>query len=207
MKKQKKVLDSLTSAEQTSIAELDSRLNTAGCITLAECERLLGNTLFEKLRAAGMYDINHVSNPSGEFGFVTRPAAFHKFNDPLVDDAFDLAKALVAALAYGMTLSAPGRGKIDMITRLLRKLNSGGTVGPATAIGEDYRVLETKGVIRVAKAKPYGFTMELLKQDIGEMALSVLTRGEVASTNVIDRPLPGMMTGYRGPRQAAQIFA
>ncbi len=206
IEKVKKVLDSLKEPDQTKIAELDGALRKSGCVSIAETEKLLGTALFEKLRAAGMYDVNHVANPSGEFGFVTRPAAFHKFNDPLVDDAFDLAKALVAALAYGMTQSTSGRGKIEMIALLLKKLIAGGQVGPATAIGEDYRVLETKGVIRVTKAPTYGFTMKLLKKDVGEMALKVLTLGEAASTNSIDRPLPGKMTGYSGPEKTRSDF-
>jgi hypothetical protein len=199
--KAKRVLDSLTPADQARVAELDGRLSRCGCLDVASVETVLGQPLFEKLRAAGMYDVNHVANPSGEYGFVTRPAAFHKFNDPLVDDAFDLAKALVAALSYGMTQSAASRGKIEMIGALLRKLINGYPVGPATAIGEDYRVLETKGVIEVTPGAPYGFVMRLPKKDIGEMALNVLLTGEAASTNVVDRPLPGAMTGYVGPEK------
>src|SRR5258708_5159008 len=165
------VLDSLSGAEQAKVAELDEKLARRGCLDIGTVEANLGKRLFEKLRAAGMYDVNHVANPSGEYGFVTRPAAFHKFNDPLVDDAFDLAKALVAALSYGMTQSAASRGRIEMIGALLRKLINGWSVGPATAIGEDYRVLETKGVIQVTPGASYGYMMRLLKRDIGEMAL------------------------------------
>jgi hypothetical protein len=198
--KAKKVIDSLSPLEGTRARELDQLLSTKGCVTIDEAERVLGTPLFSKLKAASMYDLSHVTNPSGEFGFVTKPSAFHKFNDPMVDDAFDLAKALVSALSYGMTQSDPGRGKITMLNALLRKLINGGVVGPATAIGEDYKVLELKGVIRVTRAT-YGYTMRLLKRDIGEMALSVLTTGEAASGNVLDRPLPGKMTGYSGPEK------
>jgi len=188
------------------VTALNGYLEKSGCLSIGDAEKILGSQLFEKLKAAGMYDVNHVANPSGEHGFVTRPAAFHKFNDPLVDDAFDLAKSLVVALSFGMTQSAEGRGRISMISALLGKLIAGGSVGPATAIGEDYRVLETKGVIRVTKAQSYGHTMKLLKRDVGEMALKVLTTGEAASTDAIDRPLPGKMTGYSGPEKTRSDF-
>ena len=93
-----------------------------------------------------------------------------------------------------------------MIGLLLNKLINGSSVGPATAIGEDYRVLETRGVILVTKAQPYGYMMKLLKRDVGEMAFKVLTTGEAASTSAIDRPLPGMMTGYSGPEKTRSEF-
>ncbi|MFL5295819.1 MAG: hypothetical protein ACJ798_05495 [Phenylobacterium sp.] len=202
-----RVLDSLAPADNTKISELDQELDQKGCVTVEFAEKTLGLPLFEKLRAAGMYDINHVANPAGEHGFVTRPAAFHKFNDPLVDDAFDLAKALVAALAYGMTQSSAGRGRIDYIGALLRKLIAGQAVGPATAIGEDYRVLETKGVLRVTSAAPRsGYLMRLLKKDVGEMALRVLTTGETASTNALGQPFAGVMTGYSAPEKTRWNF-
>lgn len=203
--KASKVLSSLSPAETASISELEGLLTERGCLPTGEVEVVLGAPLFQKLMAAGMYDVNTVSNASGEFGFVTRPAAFHKFSDPIVDDAFDLAKALVAALAFGMTQSEASRGRISMIGALLRKLISGGVVGPASAIGEDYRVLEHKGVLRVTKAQGYGYYMRLLKRDVGEMALKVLTTGN-AATDVVDRPLPGSMQGYAGPEATRSKF-
>ena len=72
-----------------------------------------------------MFDVNVVGNESGKNYFVTRPAAFSKFTNTIADDALDLAKALVASLTYGMTVSSYYRGRIQMI--------SGGSVGPATA--------------------------------------------------------------------------
>jgi len=123
--KAKKVLDSLSTTDATKVSELDQTLDTKGCVAIAEAEQILGDGLFSKLKSAGMYDLSHVTNPNGEFGFVTKPSAFHKFNDPLVDDAFDLAKALVSALSYGMTQSVPGRGRIMALGALLRKLITG----------------------------------------------------------------------------------
>lgn len=200
-----RVLSSLSTTEAGLVTSMDQMLATKGCMPVGDVERFLGQPLFEKLMAAGMYDVNMVANPSGEFGFVTRPSAFHKFNDPIADDAFDLAKALVAALTFGMTQSAAGRGKIEMIGALLRKLNNGGTVGPATAIGEDYRVLENKGVLRLTKGPSYGWMMKLMKRDVGEMALAVLTTGDTAA-DVVDRPLPGILNGYSGPERTRSQF-
>jgi hypothetical protein len=61
-------------------------------------------------------------------------------------------------------------------------------------------------VIRVTKAQPLGFTMKLLKRDIGEMALKVLTTGETASMSALHRPLPGKMSGYSGPEKTRSDF-
>jgi hypothetical protein len=200
-----RVLGSLSSQESALITSIDQMLASKGCMPVGDVEHKLGLKLFEKLMAAGMYDVNMVANNSGEFGFVTRPSAFHKFNDPVADDAFDLAKALVAALTFGMTQSESGRGKIEMIGALLRKLISGGIVGPATAIGEDYRVLEHKGVLKLTPGPKYGFLMKLLKKDVGEMALAVLTTGDTAA-DVVDRPLPGVLNGYTGPERTRSQF-
>ncbi len=82
----------------------------------------------------------------------------------MADDAFDLAKALVAALSYGMTLRSQGTGRIGAISALLSKLISGQEIGPATAIGEDYRVLEMKGVIQTRPGPRYGYLMKLKKR-------------------------------------------
>lgn len=203
--KTSRVLSSLSSTETGLIATVDQTLSSKGCMPVGDVEHVLGRALFDKLMAAGMYDVNMVANPSGEFGFVTRPAAFHKFNDPVADDAFDLAKALVAALTFGMTQSSAGRGKIEMIGALLRKLVNGGVVGPATAIGEDYRVLEHKGVLKLSRGSSFGWMMKLLKRDVGEMALAVLTTGDT-SADVVDRPLPGILASYSGPESTRSKF-
>ena len=178
-----RVLASLSATDNQKIAELDVTLTKQGCVAVSIAERILGTALFDKLRAASMYDVNQVINSAGEYGFVTRPAAFHKFNDPMADDAFDLAKALVAALTYGMTLRSQGTGRIGGISALMRKLISGEEIGPVMAIGEDYRVLEMKGVIQTRPGPRYGYLMKLKKKDIGQMALAVLTTGEAASFN------------------------
>jgi hypothetical protein len=194
------ILDSLKATEKSLIADVAARLKSAGCLEVLFVRQLLGDPLFDKLRAAGSYDVNTVSNAQGNHSFVTAPAAFHKYVDPLVDDAFDMAKALVAALSYGITRSAPGRGRIMMPSVLITALVSGREIGPATAIGEDYLVLELSRVIKLRHAGGWRYFMRLLKRDIGELALQVLTQG-APSTNVLGKPATAPMSGYRGPEQ------
>ena len=105
VKKAKVILDSLKADEKARVTDVEAKLTNTGCVEVATVRHTLGDALFEKLRAAGFYDVNVVSNVQGSHAFVTAPAAFHKYVNPMVDDAFDMAKALVAALSYGITRS------------------------------------------------------------------------------------------------------
>ena len=198
--KASKVLTSLSGGDQRRVREVDELLKRRGCIESAEVERVLRAPLFEKLRAAGLYDLNVVANDAGEHVYVTSPGAFHKFVNPMLDDCFDMAKALVSALAYGMTKRSPSTGRISMLNILLGKLIGGFEVGPATAIGEDYRVLEVYRVVKLRRDSQYPgrFRMRLLKREVGELALQVLTTGDASAQSL--RTLPAApMTGYVGP--------
>lgn len=193
------VLQSLSSTEQIKSREFWALLLARGCIDASEAESVLGTELFEKLKAAGVYDLNTVSNDSGEHVFVTSPAAFHKYVDPLVDDCFDLAKALVSALTYGMTKRNPYHGRIVMIEALLQKLIRGHTVGPATAIGMDYKVLELSRVVQIIPNNGL-YSMRLLKKEIGELALQVLTVGDANAISINTLP-EAPMNAYAGPEE------
>jgi hypothetical protein len=154
--------------------------------------------LFEKLKAAGVVEVNTVSNEMGEHAFVTLPGAFHKYVNPLIDDSFDMAKALVSALSYGMQLRSSAQGRIVSFDWILGALISGRTIGPATAIGADYRVLEQNRVISLKPAGSGMYRMKLLKREVGELALQVLKKGD-ANAETINTPPSAPMSGYAGP--------
>lgn len=198
--KAKKVIDSLNSADQAKIIEFDSKVKAQGAVTANLATRMLGDQLFAKVRAAALYDMNIVSNEAGDHVFITSPGSFHKFSNPLTEDAFDHAKALVAALTYGMTHSASARGQIWGIDLLLGKLIRGGTVGPATAIGNDYRALELDRVVQTEPAG-YGFKMRLLKREVGVIALEVLKGRNAAAAALETLPSAGMRS-YTAPEAA-----
>lgn len=177
-----KVLNSLTTDEQRNIQTLNSQLDSTGCVPHDKAKRIMGEKLLEKVQSIGLYDLNSVSNGKDVTYFITRPSSFCKYGNPLVEDALDLAKAFVASLSYGMIYSAYSRGKITMLTALLSRLINGSWVGPATAIGQDYQILEYKRVVEIKRDKVYPdrFNMRLLKKDVGEIALKVLNFGNAS---------------------------
>ena len=191
------VLNSLSADDQRRVREVDDLLRRHGCVSLTEVTTVLGVPLLEKLNAISMYDISVVNNDLENVAFVTRPAAFSKYGNPLIEDALDLAKAFVSSLTYGMTRSSYARGRITMIEKLVKALIDGRWVGPVDAIGQDYRALELKGVVEVQSAGGRGYNMRLLKKDIGVVALEVIRAGETSDAVL---RLPGAtVTGYVGP--------
>lgn len=201
------VLSSLKSYEVIKMQEVDELLDSKGCVPLDGIEKILGINLLSKLQSIGLYDFNEVSNSSEEKVFVTKPSAFSKFGNPFEEDALDLAKAFVSSLYYGMTYSSSGRGKITMLKALMEKLIRGLEVGPATAIGEDYRILELKRVIKIRRlSKSSRYYMKLLKKDVGQLALKVLETGGVAEESLLkEHVYTGSVTDYRGPEEARTI--
>lgn len=201
------VLSSLSGEDSRKIIELDQLLSSQGCITLEKAKSVLGDQLLSKLQSIGMYDFNEVSNATETKVFVTKPSAFSKYGNPFEEDALDLAKAFVSSLYYGMNFSAPGRGKITMLKALLRKLVNGYEVGPATAIGEDYKLLELKRVIQLRREpNSTRYYMRLLKKDIGALAMQVLEFGDTTEQTIVGSNIySGSVTNYVGPEHKRYI--
>lgn len=196
------VLSSLKGDERTKINELDTLLTTKGCITIDTAIKILGAQLLAKLQSIGMYDFNEVSNSAESKTFVTKPSAFSKYGNPFEEDALDLAKAFVSSLYYGMTFSYRGRGKINLLKILMTKLVEGRTIGPATAIGEDYKLLELQRVIQLTQEPGSNmYYMRLLKKDIGILAMQVLEFGDTTEQTVVSSIYSGSVTNYSGPER------
>lgn len=175
------VLGTLKAADMNKVTEVDELLTRQGCATVEKLQFILGEELFKKLIAIGMYDQNEVSNSDERQVLITKPAAFAKYGDPFEADALDMAKAFVAALYYGMNFSNAGRGSIRSLKYLMKRLIAGQEVGPATAIGQDYSILEYKRVIQLTRhGNSSMYYMTLLKKDIGELALQVLETGDTS---------------------------
>lgn len=200
-RKIKAVLDSLASAEQSKLNELTDTLKKHACVSTDFATSLLGEQLFKKVIAIGLFDISVVSNSTEDAGFLTLPSAFSKYSNSMVDDAFDLAKAFVSSMTYGMTKSSYARGQIQMVDALLSALVRGESVGPVNAIAQDYKVLELKGVVEVKNGTKKGRTgpmLRLLKTEVGELALQAIRQGDVSEYSLSSLPT-ATVSIFKGP--------
>jgi hypothetical protein len=192
------ILSSLSPTDRKAMQELEDLLIKKGCLEEISARKITGDKLFEKLNSIGVFDVSAVNNDKETVQYVTRPGAFGKFGNALSEDALDLAKAFVASLTYGMTKSAASRGRISMINALLDKLIQGRTLSPSTAAGQDYKILELKGVVEVKPHSHGMFTMRLLKQEVGKHAKQILNFGDVSEASL--STLPGAsVTKFSGP--------
>jgi len=174
------LMEGLTVAEQSRLKEVQALLSQRGAVHDQEAHKILGGELYSRLVGVGLFDRLEVSNSTEAVGYLTSPDSFQKYGRPFEDDPIDDAKALLASLTYGMTRSTTRRGNITMPAALLRKLIEGDEVGGPTgvqAIGEDYRELEKRQVVKVTPKRSNRFTMKLLKKDVGELALTIVQGG------------------------------
>ncbi len=203
LSKTTKVLSSLSSADSRKLNELDNLITKEGCVSLEVAQGLLGETLLSKVKSIGMYDFNEVSNYTHSKIYLTKPSAFSKYGNPFEDDVLDLAKSFIASLIYGMQVSINSRGKIQnysMLQNTLKKLLRGERVGPCTAIGEDYQILEMNRVIKLEHSSYNRYYMRLLKYDVAEVALEVIEKGELAEQSTIEPTIrSSSVSKYKGP--------
>jgi len=177
------VFDSLKQEEQDKLQEVTELLHKTACINYVDAERILGSSLLQKVSSIGLFDISVISNSTESVSYLTSPSSFGAtYCNPMIDDAFDLAKAFVSSITYGMTKSTHSRGKIRLVEVLLQTLINGERIGPVNAIKEDYKILELKGVVEVTdgyKNNRYGPMLKLIKKEVGQLALQVITQGDV----------------------------
>lgn len=196
------ILEGLTKIERENLSEVQEKMRKNGALYDKEVRNILGKDLYRRLVSVGMFDRMEVSNPKEAVGYITSPNDFQKFGRPFEDDPIDDAKALLASLTYGRTRSNMYRGKITLPDALLRALIAGREVGGehgVRAIGEDYRELERRQVVKVTPhpRNPSRYTFHLLKKDVGELARTII-RGDAAAQEAV--LLDGSAaTTFKGP--------
>lgn len=211
VKKFQKILDNLTPYEKEEFLKLSNELKEKNVLDYAHCISIYDNKLLSKLIKVNIVDANIVNSPYGEATFITLPSSFKKFSDnnALIDDVMDFAKAFLSSIYYGMSKSKQSRGKLDTYYFVLKKLINGEEIGCATAICEDYRYLEIKGVLKVWKCKSYGCKMKLMKKEVGEIVFKLLEDGIVFDESEKQQhdSFDTKISNYKAPDVAKKQFA
>lgn len=107
---------------------------------------------------------------SKEFGFSANILE----SSPYVDDILDDVKLLLASIRFGehytpfTTINSP--------TKFLEYLISNKKIGPHSANGTDYNLLERRGIVKVTQSPHYAdrFYLELIREDVAKQALNIL---------------------------------
>lgn len=193
------VLESLLPADRMRLTEVQEKLRHNGVLYDDDVKAILGIDLHRRLISVGFFDRMEVSNSSEAVGYIASPNDFQKYGRPFEDDPIDDAKALLASLTYGQTRSSYLRGAITMPDALLQALIAGREIGKngVRAIGEDYRELEARQVVKVTARGSDRYTMTLLKKDVGELALTIVRGGAAAQEAILLDGSPA--TAFKGP--------
>jgi hypothetical protein len=133
----------------------------------------------------GLIDYSKITTTSSKRGayFPTTPHIWGVFDKAaggnVSTDLIDDAKLFFNSLRYGQYFSHPQRGRIKNPAWIVNTLLSQGAVGvvrPATAIGEDYPLALSRGIVNVVESRLYPgrYSMELLKRDVVAAVSEVL---------------------------------
>ena len=88
--------------------------------------------------------------------------------------------------------SLSGRGRIREPLLIINALLDGRWVGPCTAIGQDYRILELQGVIRTRHYSGTQYHMSLRQKEVGQLVRDILLYGTtLPDPNIYDEKFAG----------------
>lgn len=167
---------------------------------------LIDPDIIMMMEGVGLLDGITVNSDFGKAVFYTTPQLIGPGIGTwkISTDVFNHAKVLLGCLRYGEYKSVSSRGAIytsSKMMNIVNKLIRGEWVGPCTAIGEDYKLLEIEGVITV---KPYNgmYKMQLRQIEVGKLVKQMLEYNMVVgdSVNEID-VFNNLPTGYIAPEE------
>jgi hypothetical protein len=119
--------------------------------------------------------------------FLTTPHLYGEVAAAHGKDVCDRVRLFLDSIRHGQHYGKWYTGKITSPGRLLEKLLSTGEIGPCTAIGKDYQLVEKAGVVNVrpSPTKPGQFTMHLVQDDTVRTVKDVIAQETAGFTGVV----------------------
>jgi len=179
-----KVLNSLSQTERQSAQDILNNVRTNPGVPFAKGTN---KKVLSVLIKVGLVDYSRITTQTTASGvyFATAPYIWGVFGKTdrlqLSTDLIDDSKLLLNSFRYGQFFSQPGRGKIINPYWIVNTLITDGAVGvikPATAIGQDYPLALSRGIVNIVESRVYPgrFSMELMKKDVAEAVRDVLVQ-------------------------------
>jgi uncharacterized protein YciU (UPF0263 family) len=182
----KKALKNLDNNEKDTVQfVLDTVMNTQGYL-LDSFSSDVDRGIISMMEGVGLIDGITVNSQHGNATFLTTPQlrgqGVGEFK--ISDDVFHKAKILLSCLKYGQLKSSSSRGKISTsskMTNIINKLLRGSWIGPCTAIGQDYQLLEIDGVIQTRPNVSGMYDMKLRQTEVGLLVKEMITYNKLVS--------------------------
>jgi hypothetical protein len=187
-----KVLNSLNAGDRQTAIDIHQFIVQNPGVPLPEGT---DKRLLKVLVKVGIVDYSRITTSGNDHGafFATAPHVWDVFDKtagtPLSSDLIDDAKLLLNSFRYGQYFSSPGRGKIINPQWIVNRLVADGeiaTAKPVTAIGQDYPLALSRGIVNVVESPrhPGRYSMELLKTDVAVAVKEVLDHQVILPTGV-----------------------
>lgn len=178
-----RTLDSLNSTDRQHAQDILTHIHEQPGVPLPGT---IDRRILHVLIKVGLVDYSKITTAASANGvyFATAPQAWGVLAEtggpPLSKDLIDDSKLFLNSLRYGEFYSNPSRGEIISPYWIVNALLRDGAVGvekPVTAIGEDYPLVWSRGIINVVESRIYRgrYSMELLKTDVASAVRDVLS--------------------------------
>jgi len=162
--------------------------------------------ILKLMEGVGLLDGITVQSEVGDATFVMLPQMKGMSIDaPILSaDVFHKAKVLLSCLRFGEVKSSSWRGRIrshEMMINIINKLVRGEWVGPCTAIGQDYQLLEKDGVIKTRPNLNGMCDMKLRQKEVGVLVKKLIEYKRLfPETDIeVQRILATQPTAYKAP--------
>lgn len=119
--------------------------------------------------------------------FLTTPHIYGELAATQGKDVCDRIRLFLDSIRHGEHYGDWYTGRISDPSRLLSKLVSTGEIGPCTAIGRDYQLVEKAGIINVtpSKTKPGQFVMEIVQEDTVRLVRDIVVQKASIHTGTV----------------------
>jgi hypothetical protein len=140
----------------------------------------------------GLLDRTEIlTKEGGTTSFLTTPHLYGELAATQGKDVCDRIRLFLDSIRHGQHYGQWYTGRIQDPVTLLGKLIDTGEIGPCTAIGKDYVLVERAGVVKVKpSAKPGQYIMKLVQKDTVETIRDILQK-KIRPTDMDVRPQGG----------------